>query len=40
MTGADPDPSFDTDLKLPKDRLDLETVAVRVDVEKTAAVPE
>jgi hypothetical protein len=34
MTGADPDPSFDTDLILPRDRLDPETVAVRVDVKK------
>jgi hypothetical protein len=31
MTGTNPDPSFDTDLKLPTDRLDPETVAVRVD---------
>jgi hypothetical protein len=30
---TNPDPSFDTDLKLPADRLDPETVAVRVDVK-------
>jgi len=35
MTGTNPDPSFDTDLKLPADRLEPETVAVRVDVEST-----
>ena len=34
MTGCNPGPSFDTDLKLPTDRLDPETVAVRVDVKK------
>jgi hypothetical protein len=34
MTGTNPDPSFDTDLKLPADRLDPETVAVRVDVKR------
>jgi hypothetical protein len=34
MTGTNPDPSFKTDLKLPTDRLDPETVAVRVDVRK------
>jgi hypothetical protein len=31
MSGNHPDPSFNTDLKLPTDRLDPETVAVRVD---------
>ncbi len=35
MTGCNPDPSFDTDLKLPRDRLNPETVAVRADVRKT-----
>jgi len=34
MTETNPDPSFDTDLKLPADRLDPETVAVRVDVKR------
>jgi hypothetical protein len=34
MTGANPDPSFDTDLKLPADRLVPETVAVRVHVKR------
>jgi len=36
MTGTHPDPSFDTDLRLPADRLEPETVAVRVDVKKIA----
>jgi 4-aminobutyrate aminotransferase-like enzyme len=31
MTGTHPNPSFNTDLKLPTDRLDPETVDVRVD---------
>ena len=31
---TNPDLSFDTDLKLPADRLDPETVAVRVDVKR------
>jgi len=34
MTGTYPDPSSNTDLKLPTDRLDPETVAVRVDVKR------
>jgi hypothetical protein len=34
MTGTNPDPSFDTHLKLPADRLYPETVAVRVDVKR------
>lgn len=34
MTGTNPDPSLNTDLRLPADRRDPETVAVRVAVKK------
>jgi hypothetical protein len=34
MTGTNPGPSSNTDFKLPADRLEPETVAVRVDVKR------